>query len=99
MTTTDKKRSYAYNTEETHDMAKDGFITPRQAAELYGVNISMPYRATTPRTVGGKTVPAPVRMRLGGNARNRFIHKGDWVKYMTGKQEDAKRRLGITRAR
>lgn len=84
MTTTNDPKTYL--PDEVAAMAEAGYIPAREAAKLYGVNISMAYRAIQQREVGGKTVAGPVRGKLGANNRSKYIHKADWVKYMEARR-------------
>lgn len=96
MTTTKKTmKPRNYNADEVAAMEANGYVTPRAAAELYSVNLSMAYRATVPKVIGGKTVQAPVRVRLGDNPRNRYLNLKDWTKYMEGKRDQIAKRYGI----
>lgn len=86
-----------YNPEEVAKMAGLGYITPRQAADLSHVRIDRVYRAMKPRTVRGKEVKAAVRVKLGDNGWNRYVHKQDWLDHINAVRARAKAELGLTK--
>jgi hypothetical protein len=84
-----------YNPDEVETMGEAGYITPRQAALMYAVNLSVAYRATRPREVRGKTVRPAVRVRLGANGRARYLCREDWVRVMDAKRQATAKSLGL----
>lgn len=90
-TTTDTK---TYNPDEVKAMAEQGYITPRAAAEEAGMRIDHVYRATKTRNARGKTVKA-IRVKLGANAWNRYVHRGDWMALVERKRVRARESLGL----
>lgn len=90
-TDTDTK---TYNPEEVKAMEELGYITPRRAAEEAGMRIDHVYRATKARKVRGKTVKG-IRVKLGANAWNRYVHRGDWMALVEEKRAHARESLGL----
>lgn len=84
-----------YNADEVTKMEAAGYITPRAAADLSHVRIDRVYRAMKPRTVRGKQVKAPCRVRLGENEWNRYVHKADWLAYIEKVKAKAAASLGL----
>ncbi len=91
-----KRESVAvYNPDEVKAMKALGYITPRQAADLSHVRIDRVYRAMKPRKVGGKMVDPQVRVKLGENEYNRYVHKADWLKLISAARTKMKQELGL----
>lgn len=84
-----------YNPDEVKAMAEAGYIPAREAADLCHVRIDRVYRATKPRKVRGKNLKAPVRVKLGTNAWNRYVHRQDWLDHMADVRQKAKAELGL----
>lgn len=83
-----------YNPDEVAAMEEAGYITPRKAAEEAGMRIDHVYRAMKPREVRGRTVKG-VRVKLGANAWNRYVHRGDWMALVERKRQHARESLGL----
>lgn len=75
-----------YLADEQAAMTKQGYITVRSAADLMNVRVDRVYRAIK---------NLKVRVKLGDNQYTRYVHKGDWLKFMEKQRGKVLHSLGL----
>lgn len=84
----------SYNDEEVKQMRSAGFITPKEAAERAGVNLSRVYRAIKAEVAKDARARA-FKVRAGENTWNLYVHSDGFKVWIKERQARLAQQLGL----